>query len=136
MIYGLGMLEMGITMSLAQLVIDNDFAAMIRRVLKGIPVTDSSLAVDVIKRVGPRGNFIMEEHTIKYMRSEQSQPQLIDRTMRESWEVNGSKDLSQKAEEKAKEILETHKPTPLPQGVAEKLALIREDAEKELGILK
>lgn len=136
MIYGLGMLEMGITLSFAQLVMDNDFVKMVRRVLQGIPVTDETLAVDVIKRVGARGNFLTEEHTVKHMRQNQSQPRLIDRTMREFWEAKGGLDLTAKAAEKAREILETHKPQPLPDKVVETIRDLREQAEKELGIEK
>ncbi|NIO04388.1 MAG: Trimethylamine methyltransferase MttB, partial [Proteobacteria bacterium] len=53
LIYGLGMLEMGMTLSFAQLVMDNEFARMIKHVVKGIPVNDETLAVDVIREIGP-----------------------------------------------------------------------------------
>lgn len=136
MIYGAGMLEMGITMSLAQLVIDNEFIAMIKRVLQGIPVNDETLAVDVIKRVGARGNFLVEEHTVRHMVECNSQAKLIDRTTRETWEARGARDLTAKAEEKAREILETHRVEPLPDNVAKKISSLREQAEEELGLFK
>ena len=43
---------------------------MVLRILKGINVNDETLAVDTIKSVGPGGNYLMEDHTIKYMRDE------------------------------------------------------------------
>ena len=51
-IYGLGMLELGITFDFAQLVIDNEIAEMIKHVVKGIDVNDYTMATNVIKEVG------------------------------------------------------------------------------------
>ena len=135
MIYGLGMLESGITFDYGQLILDSEFARMIKYVVKGIPVNDETLAVDVIKEVGPFGDFLTHKHTLQRMRS-QSQPEFIDRTMREAWEKKGSKNAHQRAVEKVKHILETHKPTPLPQKVLDKIQSIVVETEKEMGILK
>ena len=44
--------------------------------------------------------------------------------------------LCWKATEKDREILETHKPEPLPEDVRKKIRLIVEKAEAELGISK
>lgn len=134
MIYGLGMLEMGMTLSYGQIVADNEFAAMIRRVLQGISVNDEDLAVDIIARVGARGNFLTEEHTLKNMKSYQSRPKLIDRNMRDAWAEKGSNTMITKADEMAREILETYTPEPLPENVANKLRTLVEDAEKMHGI--
>lgn len=134
MIYGLGMLEMGMTLSYGQIVADNEFAAMIRRVLQGIHVDDESLAVDVIAQVGARGNFLTEEHTIKHMRGYQSQPKLIDRNMRDHWLAGGSKTMISKADEEARRILETYKPEPLSESVTNILRDLVVAAEKMHGL--
>ncbi len=133
LIYGLGMIEMGMTIDYGQLVLDNEFAKMIKFLLNGIPVNDDTLAVDVIQEVGIGKDFLSHDHTFKHMRS-QSQPVLIDRNMREDWEASGSTDIYQRAQDKARHILETHKPDPLPDGVLAKLRSIVEEAEEELGV--
>jgi trimethylamine--corrinoid protein Co-methyltransferase len=69
------------------------------------------------------------------MRS-QSQPQLIDRRRRPKWEELGKTDIYERATEKAREILETHRPDPLPDSVLSEIRSIIEDAEKELGVFK
>jgi trimethylamine--corrinoid protein Co-methyltransferase len=135
-IYGLGMLELGITFDYAQLVMDNDMVKMVKKAVEGIAVNDQSLAVDVIKTVGAAGEFITQEHTYKYMRSEQSQPRLIDRRMRKAWADLGGKDFTERAYEEAVNILNNHKPTPLPQGAADQIRAIIEEAEEEYGIKK
>jgi trimethylamine--corrinoid protein Co-methyltransferase len=135
-IYGLGMLDMGMTMDWAQLVMDNEFAGMIKQVVKGIPVTDETLAVDVIHEVGPFGDFISHEHTRKHMRTLQSQPKLIDRRRRDFWQQLGGTSLAERAREEAKYILKTHKPDPLPPEVLSSLNTIVESAEAELCVPK
>lgn len=134
MIYGGGMLEMGITMSFAQLVMDNEIIAMTRRVLEGIPVNDETLAVDVIKSVGARGHFLAEEHTVKHMKSCQSQPELIDRRMRQFWQERGAKDYAEACGEKARYILEHHKPDPVSDYAAKTMRSLIEEREDELGV--
>ncbi len=134
LIYGVGMLELGITFSFEQFVIDNDIIKMVRKVLQGIDINDTSLAVDVIKDVGTGGNFIMQDHTIQHMKKVQSKPRLMDRSMRHSWVANGSKDLAEVAREESLNILQNHKPKPLEDSIASKLKSIIKDAEEEFGV--
>lgn len=136
MIYGLGMIELGMTLDFGQLVVDNEIAKMVRKVVGGISVTDETLAVDVIRKVGAGGHFLLEEHTFKHMKTVQSQSKLFDRTSRENWVDNGSKDLATRAREQVKYILENHRPEPLPADVAKQLREIIETAEKEWEIHK
>jgi trimethylamine--corrinoid protein Co-methyltransferase len=135
LIYGLGMLEMGMTFSYSQLVMDCEIAKMIKFVVNGITVNDETLAVDAIRETGPFQNFLIHPLTMKYMRS-QSQPELMDRNHREKWENEGSLDLNAKAARKAKHILETHQPEPLPDGVLTDIRKIVAETEAELGVNK
>ena len=135
LIYGLGMIEMGMTIDYGQLVMDNEFARMIKHIVGGIPVNDQSLAVDVIHEIGVGNNFLSHENTFKHMRS-QSQPKLIDRRTREDWEAGGRTDIYQRALEEARYILENHKPEPLPENVLATIRSIVEESEAELGVSK
>ncbi len=67
LIYGMGMLEMGQVLSFSQMVMDNEFAAMIKRSIRGIDVSDELMAVDLIKKVGIAGNFLGQKHTMKHL---------------------------------------------------------------------
>ncbi len=133
LIYGLGMIEMGMTIDYGQLVMDNEFARMIKQVVQGIAVNDETLAVDVIHEIGVGKNFLSHDHTFKHMRS-QSQPKLIDRRTREDWEAGGRTDIYQRASEEARYILENHKPDPLPENVLTTIRSIVEESEAELGV--
>ncbi len=132
LIYGLGMLDLGMTFSYEQLLIDNEIATMINRVLRGISVNDATLAVDVIAEVGCGGTFLGEEHTIEYMKSESSQARLFDRTMRSVWDSAGQTDVRDRAQKMAQQIINEHKPVPLEKDVADKIRSIIVEAEKEL----
>jgi trimethylamine--corrinoid protein Co-methyltransferase len=136
MIYGLGMIDLGMTLDFGQLVVDNEIAKMVRKVLGGIPVNEETLAVDVIRKVGTGGHFLMEEHTLTYMRNVQSQSNLFDRNTRQTWEAKGAKDLATRATEEARYILENHKPEPLPAGTAQTLREMIEESEKRWGVKK
>ena len=135
LIYGLGMTECGITFDLAQLVIDNEYAKMIKHAIGGIPVNDESLAVDVIHEIGIGKDFLSHESTYNQMKSI-SHSSLIDRSMREDWELNESKDIYERAREKVISILDTHKPQPLQETVIKTLREIVEETEIELGLTK
>jgi len=132
-IYGLGMLEMGITFDLAQLVWDHEIAEMILHSLKGVPVSDATLAVDVIKEMGIGKDYLSHPTTFEHMRS-QSQARLIDRRMREDWEAAGSTDAYQRSHDKMIDILETYEPPKLSDDVLKNVRSIVVEAEKELGV--
>ncbi len=129
LIYGMGMLEMGQVLSFSQMVMDNEFAAMIKRSIRGIEVNDELMAVDLIKQVGIGGNFLGEKHTMEHIVGEQVQADLIDRRMRGGWEKRGAKDLHESSVERARKILETHQPKQLEGGLAEELIKIAKSAE-------
>jgi len=133
LIYGLGMLESGVTFDYGQLVMDDEFARMIKHVVMGIAVDDETLAVEDIAGVGSFGDFLSLDATLRHMR-EQSQPRLIDRRVREEWQTMGASDLHERARRKALEILESHRPEPLPDVVAAEIRSVVVAAENELGV--
>ena len=107
MIYGLGMLESGITFDYGQLVMDCEMARMIKFTVQGIPVNDETLAVDAIKEIGPGRDFLMHPTTLKGMRN-QSKPEIIDRKMRGAWEAGGGSTAYERAHGKG--ALDSGKP--------------------------
>ncbi len=132
-IYGLGLIELGMTFDYAQLLMDADMAKMIMFALGGVPVTDQTLAVDAIAQVGPFKDFLSHRTTFDF-RNSQSKPLLINRNPREHWLKNGSKDFATLALEKAKEILETYKPKALPEETRLALRSLINQAEKEANV--
>ncbi len=125
------MLESGITFDFAQLVLDSEFVRMIRHTIGGFAVDDESLAVDVIKTVGPAKDFLTQPHTLKHVRTH-SQPEFIDRSRMEKWKSAGATDSYAKAAEKTCDILHNHKPEPLPEKVLKDIRVIISETQEEL----
>ncbi len=68
-LYGCGDLDNAVSLSLEQIIIDLDLILAARRFVEGIAIDDDRLAVGAIKRVGPGGHYLEDEHTLRYMRS-------------------------------------------------------------------
>ena len=128
-----GMLENCLLSSFEQYVIDNEMLGMVARILEGIRVTPETLSFDAIKQVGPKGNFLGLRHTLDHILPEHYIPGLFDRSTLETWEANGSKDIREVAREKAREILATHTPEPLPPEIEAELDGILKEAEETYG---
>ena len=125
-LFGVGLVSRSTTLSFEQLVVDNDLAGMVLREAKGIEVNDETLALDVISRVKPEGNFMSQEHTIKHLEKELYIPTMFDKV--------APKDLLFVAKERAKQILATHKPEPLGEEIKGELRTIIQDAKRNAGI--
>jgi trimethylamine--corrinoid protein Co-methyltransferase len=132
-IYGAGMIESGVTFDLGQLVMDNEIARMIKFAVGGIAVTDETMALDDIARVGAFGDFLSLDATLKHMR-ELSQPEVLDRRVREDWESRGATDLATRTRARALELVESHQPLPIDPDVAQQVRRIIEAADREKGV--
>jgi trimethylamine--corrinoid protein Co-methyltransferase len=132
-IYGAGMIESGVTFDFGQLVMDNEFARMIKHVVNGIPVDDETLAVEDIAKVGAFGDFLSLDATLMHMR-ELSQPEVLDRRVREDWEARGATDLAARSRARALELIDTHEPLPLDPDMAKQIRGIIEAADREKGV--
>ena len=128
------MIESGVTIDYGVLVMDNEIARMVKYILRGIPTNDATLMVDEIREVGSEEDFLSRKSTLKLMRAHQSKAGLIDRRVREEWEMDGSTDLYHRCNEKAKELVETHKVEPLPSDVVDEIASIVKRVEKDAGV--
>ncbi len=97
--------------SFESMVIDDEAGGMILRSLRGIEVTDETMAVDVIHQcaIDP-GHFLGNPHTLNYMNSEFVYPRLMDRERTDTWENEGKTDLMDRARDKANSILDSHFP--------------------------
>jgi trimethylamine:corrinoid methyltransferase-like protein len=116
-----GSLEGSITISYEKLVIDNEIAGMVTRVMEGITVTEETLAVDEICRNGPNASYLGSPFTAKHFRKEHFMTSLLDRRSLDSWIKAGSKDITAVAKEKAMKILKDHEPVAMDKSVTAEL---------------
>ena len=101
-----GILDSAMTVALEQYVISNEIMGMVKRVLQGIQASPEHMAYDVIKAVGPGGQFITSLHTLQHKRAEMFAGHgVTNRKMREKWEAEGSADARDTAKSIARQIL-------------------------------
>ena len=127
-IYGPGMLESGMTFDPAQLVIDDEIVAMTRFLKQGVAVNDATTAIEEIIAVGPAGNFLERDSTLRGFRDLTS-PRLIDRKVREAWEGDGAPDFYLKGRARAQQLLAEHEVEPLDGDVLAEIRSIVADAD-------
>jgi trimethylamine--corrinoid protein Co-methyltransferase len=102
---GAGSLACVSTVSLEQLVIDNDVYGHMFRQARGVHINDATLAADVIAGVGPGNSFIMAEHTLAHFRGEYYQSPLANRLSAPAWEAAGAHDALDRAADSVQNIL-------------------------------
>ena len=116
-----GLLEFAMTACYEQYVIDDEINGMVMRAVRGMEFNEDTLALDIIKKVGSTGTFFDQVHTVKHLRTEFFFPRLSDRSSREEWLEKGGKDARERAREIAKDILQNHRPLPIPPEIDRKI---------------
>jgi trimethylamine--corrinoid protein Co-methyltransferase len=116
----------------AQAVIDEDVIGWIKRYLNGVQVDDETLALDLIKEVGPKpGYYLDTEHTLRWCRKGQFLPKVADRTSYHEWaEEIPRKDILNLAVERVKEIVSKYEPNPLTKEQNKEIDTILKEARK------
>ena len=132
LIHDVGYMDMSMACAVEQLVVGNDTIGMTKRLLMGFDVSEEHLAIDVIKNVGPGGHYLLQSHTMNHFRKELWRTKIFTRQAMENWREAGSKDVEARVREEIRRILETHQPTPLPEGVLAEVERIKTEGEKEI----
>jgi trimethylamine--corrinoid protein Co-methyltransferase len=129
--HDVGYLEGGMCNSIEQIVICDELIAYTKQFMQGLVIDETTLALDLIDRVGPDGDFMSTDHTLSHFRKDWY-PKLFDRRNHDEWAAAGAKTLRQRARERALDILETHVPPPLPDGAAAEIEAILQRAEQRV----
>ncbi len=121
-----------ITSHPVQAILDDDIAAMIGRFVEGLEVSEDSLAVDLINKVGPiPGHFLGQAHTRRWWNREQYVTESADRLTYPEWKNAGKKNDIDYAKERMEQILSTHTvQPPLTQSEEEEIEKILHEARE------
>jgi trimethylamine--corrinoid protein Co-methyltransferase len=117
--------------SYEMLVIDNEIYANVFKATQGFKVDDEHLALDVIDKVGPMGNFLAQMHTMKNI-NEIRISQLFDKRTADKAKKEGLRPLQEAARDIAKKILKEHQPMPIEKDQTRALDAVIKEAEKTL----
>ncbi len=121
LIHDVGYAESAISFSLNLMVLGDELIGMARRFAGGIEVNPTTLATDAIRRVGPGGQYLTEDHTLEHWRDDYWPPTLMDRRNLKAWTDAGSKTMGERIKEKIRHITSTHKVEPLAPEVRAKV---------------
>jgi len=131
---GIGEMQAGISSSFAQMVLDDEIAASVKRLRRGFEVNADSLAVEVIAdaMAGPR-NFLSQPHTVRYLRGgEIFITKLAQRGSWEEWQRSGKPGMETQAQSQAEHLLAEHEVPPLEEAQENELNVIMRAAGQEL----
>ena len=118
--------------SLPQLIIDDEMIGYLRRTTQGFEVTPETLAFEVVRRIGPGGNFLTDEHTLRHARREFWIPRLSDRDNYVTWQAKGRQTMLERAAARRDQILREHHPEPLDEALEREIDRIVAAAGREL----
>ena len=120
--------------SLVWLYLDNEVMEYVRRIVRGFEVNADTLATEVVRQVGPGGNFLAEEHTVEHFRKELWLPGTAwTRESWDAWAAGGKRSMAERIKDEVKRILDSHKPEPLQPETAKQVDSIVKAAKRELG---
>jgi trimethylamine---corrinoid protein Co-methyltransferase len=116
MIQNIGYLDSAMTGSMELMVLCDEIIGWMKRYLRDIEISEETLALETIRQVGPDGDFLDTEHTVRHLRDDWM-PALFDRASYEKWVEEGRSTLEQRANRKVHSVLQDHHAEPLPEGV-------------------
>ncbi len=132
LITGIGGLNDSAFVSMEQMLVDAEVWEHARRVWKGMEISDAEIALDVIRHVGPKNQFLNHPHTFANFRRLYV-PKLSNWSSYTAWEAGGRKEMFELARGEVRRILDTHTPAPLPRDVQTDLEEIEKRAVSALG---
>jgi trimethylamine--corrinoid protein Co-methyltransferase len=132
LIHDIGYLGQGLIGHPAGLVMCDEIISYVKRFVRGFDLDEAHIGLDVIREVGPGGDFLSTEQTMQKFKTEHWLPTLCNRDNLDTWLKKGGKDWAETCTEKAREILQIHTPAPLSDEAADTIAEIRREAEAKL----
>ena len=132
LIHDVAYLGQGLLGNPAMIVLCDEQISYVKRILTGVGVNSEMLGIETIRDAGPGGNYLTADHTLRHFRQEVWQPTLANRDNPDTWAQKGGLRHEERVIQKTLRILDTHKPLPLPEAIAQRLAEIFDRAEQEL----
>jgi len=127
---GIGQLEDGTCLHLDEIPVEDEIVGVIARLCEGEMVTEDTLALDVIEKVGVGKDYLAQRHTLEHVRKDHFAPKLMDRQAYDAWCAAGRKSMLKKARERVEWILSSYHVPPLDSTVQKSIDQIIEGCER------
>jgi trimethylamine---corrinoid protein Co-methyltransferase len=129
--HDVGYIEYGTTSSMEMLVIADEIIRDVRHIMGGVEISECTLAREAIHRARPGGGFLADDHTLDNWKWAQWRPGVIDRSRYDRWLKMGRKDMTARANDRARQVLRERQIPPLPQEAERVIALVLERRGQE-----
>jgi trimethylamine--corrinoid protein Co-methyltransferase len=129
---GAGWLEGGLTASYEKLIIDAEILQMMAEVLQPLEVSEASLGFDAIAEAGPGGHFFGTAHTLERYETAFYRPLVSEGRNFETWQADGSRTATERANSTWKRLLAEAVPPPLDPAIIEELDAFVERRKREI----
>lgn len=128
-VHDVGFMDAGLQGSLQLIMICNEILGFLRATTAGVIVNDETLALGVIEELGPTGDYLSHDHTMRHFK-DAFYSKLIDKNPFSVWQKRGATSMEQRASKLVDEILEKHQVAPLPEDVQKAIheIVVREQA--------
>jgi len=129
-VHDIGYLHHSFMVSPELIVFGNEIIDMVKVLMRGIEVSEETVPIDLIEKVGPGGSYLGEKHTLRHFRSFWT-PNVFHRRVDLDEDAKDCEDL---LNQKTIEIIETHQPKPLPEDMVKELLKIEAGWFKRVGM--
>jgi trimethylamine--corrinoid protein Co-methyltransferase len=130
LVHDVGLLGNATVVMPDMIVATDEIINMIRYMLVGVHINEEELAFDIIRDVGPGGEFVTHPHTLQHFR-DVWYPDLLYRGGARAWRESDQLDFEQRVNARTRDLIEAHQPEPLPDDVIEQLEDIIKQAEAQ-----
>jgi trimethylamine--corrinoid protein Co-methyltransferase len=131
-VHDVGFMDSGLQGSLQLQVIANDTIGFLRAATAGVRIDEETLALDVIEELGPTGDYLGHDHTLRHFR-EPFYSSLADKGPYSQWLARGATTMEERAARQVDKILEDHQPEILPAGIQRDIHRIVEREQARAG---
>jgi trimethylamine--corrinoid protein Co-methyltransferase len=135
MVTGAGMMDFESCLSCEKLVVDAEIIGMAKRLIAGIDGRQTPIALDIVRDLGHKADYLGHPHTMKWFRDELYIPsEVIDRDTLEEWEKKGSKSTWERAQDRVNSLLAQYQPSPISDEVRKELRDLTTKAANKAGM--
>jgi trimethylamine--corrinoid protein Co-methyltransferase len=124
--------EAGMHCSVAKFVVDAEQCAMAYRMAEGPKWEDFETGLKAVPDVGPGGHYLGHPHTLEHFQKAYFMPELFDNNSIEQWVAEGSKEITARALEHARTLLNEYQEPKLDEARDEALQEYIARREREI----
>jgi trimethylamine--corrinoid protein Co-methyltransferase len=113
--------EAGMHCSTAKFIVDAEMCAMGYRMAQGVQWDDFDEALAAVHDIGPGGHYLGHPHTLEHFQKAFFMPEMFDNNSIEQWQAEGSVEITQRALQRARDLLNEYEEPKLDEAVNEAL---------------